>query len=413
MFANTANTDYQMRGPARVKVTSNAEYSPAFEITPFDDLLDVEMEEAGWAYGIPYNNTTIAQTNDILLVSRDSFTFTAYSGDTSFNKVRKEDGSTETGMGEAHNVLEIKKSGAAGGTSYLAYLYTTYAHSFSDGFFVFYGETLRGADEFVETESGLFMGNREMYMAVGIGTSEMNAQWWNGRAWQNTFTRFAMSLGNAKPEYFTRYWISQQQAEFTNIITTGKMVGRLFVHFYGSYAGAHGDRSFPETDGQKSFNLKDFRIVFYKNSMTVRNRYPNSYWNDIKEKESKSSASYVAKNGSRNSDEYSSNNIFATDNKMKSSYGVLLKPDWSTLEGVSYDGSSDERPEQHKANRIAGYWAASKRKIEASLLATGHNGEVWSISPGYLLSMDGTELYPVSISRDWWDDVVKLVMMEI
>ena len=165
--------------------------------------------------------------------------------------------------------------------------------------------------------------------------------------------------------------------------------------------------------GDKRINLKDFRIVFYKNSMTVRNRYPNSYWNDIKEKESKSSASYVAKNGNRNSDEYSSNNIFATDNKMKSSYGVLLKPDWSTLEGVSYDGSSDERPEQHKANRIAGYWAASKRKIEASLLATGHNGEVGSISPGYLLSMDGTELYPVSISRDWWDDVVKLVMMEI
>lgn len=411
VFANTQNTDSQLRGPAKVEVQSEAPESDAFNINPFDSELDDAMEEAGWRWGISYNGTTIAQTNDVQKVDRDSFVFEAYSGAASFNKVRKYEGA-DTGYGGESNVLEIKTTGSSSGPA-KATLQTKYMHSFSQGFFMLHGETLRGADEFVETQQGInFAGNREMFMAIGIGTTRVTAQWWNGQAWQSSFTRFTVTIGNRKPDYFTRYWAGSQNAIDTNILVTGNLYGYLFVDFYGSYAGVYGDRSFPETDGQKSFNLKDFSIDFFKDSVITRTQYPNSNWNDVKEKKSQTSVNYTAKNGNRTSDEYSEGNIFATDNKMKPSYAILLNTNGSYLRSVTY-GSSVEVPEQHKANRIANFWAASKRKIECNLLTMGHDGAVGSISPRYKITIDGTTLYPLSISRDWRDDVLRVMSVEI
>ena len=409
IFASTNNTDMQIRGPRKVVVTSDANIAADFVIHPFDSLLEEAMNEAGWQFGVSYGDQTIAHTNDVMNVNRRNFIFRCYSPDAAFWQVRKYEGQ-ENGYGSSINVLAIKSTGSSS-TGRFASFETRYMHGFSDGFFVLSGETYRGAEEYIETQQDIaYSGNREMFMALGIGESRSSAMWWNGRAWQSTYTRFTVTVGNKKPEFFTRYWVSGQQAIETNIIAVDSLQGYLFGDFFGSYAGIYGDRSVPETDGAKSFNLKDFQVLFYKNSVTVHNAFPNSGWNDITEKADKSEGRYIATNSNRTRDEYTSDNIFASDNMMKPGFGIIMNTDGSPLTTFNYSTGA-ARPEQHKADRIADYWSSSKRSIECDLLcdgSIGHGYYALDISPIYKLYIAGTLGYPIAISRIWRDDIIRI-----
>lgn len=39
--------------------------------------------------------------------------------------------------------------------------------------------------------------------------------------------------------------------------------------------------------------------------------------------------------------------------------------------------------------------------------------EIGELSPGMKATLDNTDVYPLSISRDWRDDVLKVVFFEI
>ena len=409
IFASTNNTDMQIRGPRKVVITSDANIAADFVIHPFDSLLEADMNEAGWQFGLHYGDQMLAHTNDVLNVNRRNFIFRCYSPDAAFWQVRKFEGQ-ENGYGSSINVLAIKSTGSSS-TGRFASFETRYEHGFSDGFFVLSGETYRGAEEYIETQQDIaYSGNREMFMALGIGSSRSSAMWWNGRAWQSSYTRFTVTVGNKKPEFFTRYWVSGQQAIETNIIAVDALQGYLFGDFFGSYEGVYGDRSVPETDGVKSFNLKDFKVLFYKNSVTVHEGFPNSGWNAITEKTDKSEGRYIASNSNRTREEYTSDNIFASDNMMKPGFGIIMNSDGSPLTTFNYPTGA-ARPEQHKADRIASYWSSSKRSIECDLLADhsiDHGYYALDISPVFRLAIDGTLVYPISISRNWRDDVIRV-----
>ena len=79
------------------------------------------------------------------------------------------------------------------------------------------------------------------------------------------------------------------------------------------------------------------------------------------------------------------------------------------MTGVTYGGGSSEIPEQHLADRIVGYWATAKRKIECELRLN----VVGNVYPSYKVTMDGSTLYPISISHDWRDDIMRLNLMEV
>jgi len=373
-------------------------------------LLKEAMDEAGWQFNIHYGEQTIGHTNDVTTVYRRNFIFFCSNGNSAFWQVRKYEG-PENGYGASINVLAIKSTGSSSADSFASFI-TRYEHGFSDGFFVLSGETYRGAEEYVDTEQGIaYAGNREMFMALGIGKSRASAKWWNGRAWQDSYTRFTVTVGNKKPEYFSRYWESGQHAIQTNIIAVdAALQGYLFGDLFGSYAGVYGDRSVPETDGKKSFNLKDFAVLFYKNSVTVHNAFPNSGWNDITEKKDKTEGRYIASNGNRTREEYTSDNIFASDNMMKPGFGIVMNADGSPLTTFDY-ATVAARPEQHKADRIAAYWSSSKRSIECDLLANGSIGSgdtASDISPVHMLTIAGTQVYPIAISRKWRDDIIRI-----
>ena len=90
------------------------------------------------------------------------------------------------------------------------------------------------------------------------------------------------------------------------------------------------------------------------------------------------------------------------------------------FKGMDYGDGVLTPPEQHLADRVVDYWSTAKRKMEVELRAdktmtTGSSttSEIVNLSPGMKATLESTNVYPVSISHEWRDDVVKAVFMEI
>jgi hypothetical protein len=102
---------------------------------------------------------------------------------------------------------------------------------------------------------------------------------------------------------------------------------------------------------------------------------------------------------------------------MKYGYGLLINTDGTFMKKAQYNGVANaEYPEQHLANRVASYWSVSRRRMGVELRAntrTTHGRLISSITPRYMLTIDGTKMHPVAISREWRDDVVILSMLEM
>ena len=403
-FADADSKDYQMSGASKATFTPSPNTADTNVVDVFDHLLENEMDEQGWTYGgtLIYDGNYYAKTGDVLSVERLDLTAEASNGGASFNRMKKQN-VQEGGYMESFNVIMFRKSYDAG-TLYLT-MQTNYMHSFSDGFLRILADTYLGPDKWQE---GFNAGNKDMIMRLGIGTSRNTAKWWNGREWVSSVTTFRATLGNKKPELFSRYREGTSlNTEETSIILTGTMYGYLFLDFLGS-------DNIPEYDGQRQFNLKDFRIEFKKNNTVVKTQYPNSGWYEITDKELKETV-YKATNGNAIEEDVTIDTIFASEKTMKPGFGVVLNTDGSYFTGMAYVGTDVEHPEQHLADRITDYWATSKRKIEAHLLTHDDTAATpaSNITPAHMVSIDGTTLYPISTSHKWRDDEMDVVAMEM
>ena len=404
-FADADSKDYQMRGASKAVFTPSPNTADTNVVDVFDHRLENEMDEQGWSYGntLIYDGNYYAKTGDVLSVERLDLTAEASNSGASFNRMKKQN-VQEGGYMDSFNVIMFRKSYDAG-TLYLT-MQTNYMHSFSDGFLRMLADTYLGPDKW--QEGNFYAGNKDMIMRLGIGTSRNAAKWWNGREWVSSVTTFRATLGNKKPELFSRYREGTSlNTEETSIILTGTMYGYLFLDFLGS-------DNIPEYDGQRQFNLKDFRIEFRKNNTVVKTQYPNSGWYEITDKELKETA-YKATNGNAIEEDVTIDTIFASEKTMKPGFGVVLNTNGSYFTGMAYVGTDVEHPEQHLADRITDYWATSKRKIEAHLLTHDDTAATpaSSITPAHMVSIDGTTLYPISTSHKWRDDEMDVVAMEM
>ncbi len=72
-------------------------------------------------------------------------------------------------------------------------------------------------------------------------------------------------------------------------------------------------------------------------------------------------------------------------------------------------GSSNEKPEQHYADVIAGYGSHVKRVMTLDVITT----TVGNVGPKYKCAFDGNNFSPVSVNHRWRDDITTLTMMEV
>ena len=407
-FADAKNTDSQIRGPYRAIVSADPDGWDTDLVDPLDNDFENEATESQWEYGIQYNGTTLGKSSEILSITRSDYTATATSGSAAFRQIRKLE-SIEQGYGSPIDVIEIQKSFS--GSVYVKFE-MNYERSYSDGFFIIHGKTYRGADEYVECQGDNYEGNREMYARLSVRNAN-GTMWWDGKMWRNYVVTFILTIGNSKPQYFSRYWESELSKTTTSIIPTGTLYGTLCLELFGS----GGTRAFPETDGQRSFNLTDFRIEFTKNNNVIKTGpFPNSGWYEFRNRRLPSKYDYKWYNDNRTRQEYTDDNVFCSENLMKPGFAVVLNANGSYSGQVNYGpGAVTQYPEQHKAERIANYWASSKRKLDFNVISTATMQGVpyAAITPAWKLTFDGTTLYPLSISRKWRDDVLTMVLVEI
>jgi len=176
----------------------------------------------------------------------------------------------------------------------------------------------------------------------------------------------------------------------------------------------------PDIDGEKSFELKDFTVTFRRNAGV---NWVSGFWDHMrrfKELDRPTSFVYKATNNSKFTNEKDINGIYATTNAMKFCFGEIFNANGTFFDTVPYaNGGSDERPEQHVADRVANYWATSKRRVSMELRSNeyiyGSSGydTISNITPRHKLTFESGIYHPLSISREWRDDVVQMTILEI
>lgn len=321
----------------------------------------------------------------------------AVNGKASFTSVRT---SMQTGTGitpgiEDVSCIRINKTYESGVV--LASLNTIYEHSFKGGLLRLLGNVYVAGQKLNDVDS-VGIGNKHMYIRLGIGTSRNNAMWYDGNNnWVSSPTSFKVNIGSNENIFYLN-------SNGTDNIRVNQS-GRVFLDFLGSDDTDLVDGSYSGGGTEeRRFFITDFALeyVHLRENSDARRR-PSEMKNDA-------AANYVAKNSNNSNIEWNRDVIYVSMNLMKPGYGIIMNTDYTMAESVSYN-SADERPEQHLANRVVNFWATAKRMIRADLWNS--DSVVGAITPRHYVTIDGTRLHPFAIGHEWRDDVVTMSLLEI
>ena len=399
IFASTEQNDYRQRGANKAMVNVNISTAENDIMDPMDQELRKTMGTPTWNDGYTVGNAHYSQ--DVLSMSRLDLIANAVSGCAAFNILYHQNGEPNYGWTEMGDVISIKKT--YDGSVFMS-LETKYEHCYHDGFFRIFADTFRDGEKY---EDGRFYaGNPAMIMRFGIGKSRASAQWWDGRAWQGSMTTFLATIGNKKPELFTRYETGSGfnlSYEESSIFTAANLSGRIYIDLLGS-----NDSRIENISGQKRFDLKGFRVEFRKNDTVSKTQFPNSGWYDVQEVIRPTKYVYKSSNNNNVREDFNADCIYGGDDRMNFSPGILINPDGSYMTTVPF-GITTARPEQHLADRVTSFWATAKRKLTVDLRAD----KITEPSPMNRVTIDSTTGHPIAISHEWWDDVTKLTILEL
>lgn len=124
-----------------------------------------------------------------------------------------------------------------------------------------------------------------------------------------------------------------------------------------------------------------------------------------------SSKEYHSTNNSF-SEEVNVSTIFASDSGFAAGLGIIRNNDDSYCQEVDIteeDRTSSDHPEQYLADRIASFGNRIRRKLVVEL----DTSEIPAISPKHKVTIDSSTFFPAAISRDYAQDVTKLLLLEI
>ena len=405
IFASTNQEDYVQRGHNKAVVDAETNRADDSVLNVFNDKVIEQMKDAGQQSGMVHD---VVYTNDVLSVNQN------------FLKIQCREGYGSLNIGYFGyssdapyvNVIRIKKTGANNVTPFVT-METKYEHCFNDGFFRMYGQTYRYSEEYLDPFNRFAIGRSYMIVRICIGNivnGTRQGKWWNGQTWQDNPTYCLISIGNKENNldanknefFFEKYQYMSTEQDASNILPVDGLTGKLYVDLLGT-----DNTRVEEIDGERSFELKDFVFEFTRNPGVVKHGSANysTYCEDI---ERPTRFGYESRNQNSVRNEWNADVIYATENACKFCYGEIINPDGSFVQNVGY-GNTDARPEQHLANRVTDYWQTSKRKLEVEL----RTNEIADITPRYKVTIDGTTGYPITISRNWRDDVTQLTILEL
>lgn len=355
IFASTDNTDMQLRGYNKASLTS--------EVGDIDDNFIYLYPDAVLQYfdGLGYTQDSIS--GRVYTPNKVSFTSQKFSGEmlassagSSFFCIRKID---DRYIPVIKNALHYTGEGA------FCIITTEKAYILADGEF-----EIRYKNP--ENE------NRTFYFSLSVSPDKefdvaSNVCYWNGSGWTNTQSVFNLLIdGGAIPT--------------ANIPVK---YGYVKLALYGWFGSTNQDMS-------------DLSLVFRRS--VIRGRLFHT--------DRKDSRTYTARNNSMVKEDWSGSCMFTTDNNSNYGPGLVVNADGTYFGGWDYSQhqAGSTKPEQHMVDRVAAYWSTSKRMITCDVRADLLTMEP---KPNQKITIDSTVCYPLSIGRDWRNDVITLKLIEI
>lgn len=373
IFASVDNADYQMRGPNKAVVTANGGSTEGYVLETYPLKVLNEMYDLGF---VSSGSISYDYTEDMRVISHP-FLYGNCAGNASFNVLRLNQ--TSNREETLIPVIRIKQNYIG---SVLVALETNIWHSYDDGYLRLTGNIYKNGEKIEDYyQNPPYYGNKQMQMRLGIGESRSTAKWWNGDSWVDNETTFIALIGGKDDIIFTtRNSSSIFNSIPTSWTTTDILYGKIFVDFLGSQ-----DETL--TGG---FDIASFNIQF--------ERTPK--FRDYKNPERKGKHAYTATGEGITHNTYETETIFTSFYDSEFGFGVVLNEDYS------YYWIS---PEQHLADRIINYWQVSRRKIACEL----RSYKIIELTPRVVGTIDGTRVYPLSVSHNWRDEVERVVFIEL
>ena len=401
-FVSVDNDETMVRGYRKASVHSNAGEGNAAIIKAFPDAVMDKINDDGTRYTVQYDDAKCEYVGNILSANSAFMEFSARDGYGSLDYLLSND--ADEGM-QPGSVIRIRKSYSGLSSQAYVSIRTKFQHAYYDphglGLFGIFKSGLHftgtvGSNGFEYQNVNGNFGDNRMVCRLGIGKTRATAKWWTGSQWSNTETGFYVKIGNANNNFIVAAReITPGYIQYSSRVPTNydDMFGYIFIDFLGS-------DDMPEIDGERMFDIKDFKIEF------ERSNYYNSLHIDV---ERNNGYTYTANSSGIERNDWDSDLIYASDNKnMAFGYGLLIDTDGKQLKKVPY-GENEEIPEQNLANRVAAYWGTSKRKITVDM----NMAVPPAVTPRNTISLDGTICHPISISYNYRDDVATLTFLEL
>lgn len=401
-FVSVDNDETMVRGYRKASVHSNAGEGDTTIIKAYPDAVMDKINDDGTRYTVQYDDAKCEYVGNILSANSAFMEFSARDGYGSLDYLLSND--ADEGM-QPGSVIRIRKSYSGLSSQAYVSIRTKFQHAYYDphglGLFGIFKSGLHftgtvGSNGFEYQNVNGNFGDNRMVCRLGIGKTRATAKWWTGSQWSNTETGFYVKIGNANNNFIVAAReITPGYIQYSSRVPTNydDMFGYIFIDFLGS-------DDMPEIDGERMFDIKDFKIEF------ERSNYYNSLHIDV---ERNNGYTYTANASGIERNDWDSDLIYASDNKnMAFGYGLLIDTDGKQLKKVPY-GENEEIPEQNLANRVAAYWGTSKRKITVDM----NMAVPPAVTPRNTISLDGTICHPISISYNYRDDVATLTFLEL
>ena len=416
IFASVNNDDFKDRGPNKATVKADInEHDSVMKVFP--PSVCNELNATGWTW-VSGGEDKVGYFETSQIGDFDTELMQGY-GNSSYGMFSRRQVYTSAESDDASECDMILINHVYNGTQF-ASVQTKKPMTFANGTLKISGTVY--FDSYVcDWEEGT-----NLRMRLGIGATRQTARWWYmndlvdvppisnldyGWTAQGTLAEFGApcAAGNIKSTGFmlSISGITLKNNAYDGIPTyiTGKdnsnMYGKLFIDILGlkSDQGTY----------RQTFQIADLKVEFFRDLIELPTQVAQVRGR-VKLEDRVSSKEYTSENANMAKSEWNADCIFASDNHMNYGYGLVLEPTGEFMSTASYgNAATSEHPEQHLANRVTSYWASAKRRLGVEL----RTNAITEPTPANKVTLDGSTLYPLAISRDWRDDITKLTLIQM
>jgi hypothetical protein len=245
----------------------------------------------------------------------------------------------------------------------------------------------------------------------GIGTLECSLKignkYWNGMSWTTNEATFYVSTGteNKRVQQHGEGQIKNEKLwndrypdfDGTKITVPGNVGGYITFAIHGFKDGSW---EYPDETPIWKYcecNLVGLKLEFIRKDSEelLKEATENKY--------------IISRNDTPFSEEKTIELLFFTDNNNQYAENVIFNEDGTYCQQMTIGGVA-QHPEQHLVNRMAA-WGAQTHDVLS--FETTTNDGAGTITPMHVVQSGGKTYSPISISRDWRDDVMKIKYIEM